>query len=208
MDALSTSGAVWPWVVSGECRLSTILCSSWWFNCSVRVHEQLCRSVSALEVFHLISIWCHFYIFIVDIKFMMVADSLGAHICCSFVFYVWVQQEKMWQKEWSCLVCTGGFDEPLQKGFMISFLISSSWWFLLCRCSGSISETNKKRCAKRMIISHVLPASCFYHRERHGRPSRPWINLLVAAWGLLWTVWTKIVRDSERRKNITSREHE
>ena len=38
------------------------------------------------------------YDFIVDIKFMMVADSLCAQICCSFVFYVWVKQEKMCQK--------------------------------------------------------------------------------------------------------------
>ena len=28
------------------------------------------------------------YIFVVDIKSMMVTDSLGAHIWCSFVFYV------------------------------------------------------------------------------------------------------------------------
>ena len=38
------------------------------------------------------------YDFIVDIKFMMVADCLSAQICCTFMFYVRVQQAKMCQK--------------------------------------------------------------------------------------------------------------
>ena len=72
------------------------------------------------------------YDFIVDIKFMMVADCLSAQICvlsCSMYKY----NRKKCAKRMMSRVLTTWFDQdlmPLQKAFMISLLISSSWWSL------------------------------------------------------------------------------
>ena len=64
-------------------------------------------------------------------------------------------------KEWACLVCSlGDLMSHVRRDlwFHCWYQVDDSFW--LCWCSGSISESNQKKCAKRMIISHVLTASC------------------------------------------------
>ena len=72
------------------------------------------------------------YDFIVYIKFMMVADCLGAQICC-FSCSMSGYNKKKCAKRMMSRVLTIWFDQdliPVQKAFMISLLISSSWWSL------------------------------------------------------------------------------
>ena len=72
------------------------------------------------------------YDFIFDIKLMMVADCLSAHICCFSCSMSKYSKKKCAKIMMSCML-TIWFDQdlmPVQKAFMISLLISSSWWSL------------------------------------------------------------------------------
>ena len=118
------------------CHCCNRLCSLWWFNCSVCVHEQLRKPVCAVEMFNLIRIWCHFRRNLYFHCWYQVHDGCWLSQCSDMLFFHVLclsTTRKCAKRMIMSHVLTSWFDKALilpQKAFMISLLISSSWQFL------------------------------------------------------------------------------